>query len=141
MRGRLPQKVESIGAAIGVIDPPAYLDLTDDQRQVWGRIQPLLSGNGVCTELDIDAIADYCRDYVWALSLRKRITAEGEVTEITNARGNKSAIRSQLVTTLKDVQKRIDDFRDNYGLNAAARGKVRKSSDAVDEDQEFFKGA
>jgi P27 family predicted phage terminase small subunit len=40
------------------VAPPAWLDAS--ARQEWTRLAPLLSRNGLLTELDTDALAAYC---------------------------------------------------------------------------------
>jgi P27 family predicted phage terminase small subunit len=119
---------------------PDYLELDQDELQYWKRVVAVLANSQIGTELDIDAIADYCRDSALAATLRKDIKANGWSKQIINKSGNASAIRNQSVTTLKETLERINKFRNEFGLNPVARTRIKATGEAADDSETFLFG-
>ena len=140
MRGRLPKKIESVGNCLADTSPPDYLMLTDSEKAVWTRTVVILANNGLLTDLDVDSVADYCRDMVMAVSIRAMIREHGETITAINKHGTEYTLRNPLLVTLKEVLERLGKFRSDYGMTALSRQRIRAGAKADDSDDAFLFG-
>lgn len=106
---------------------PTWLDA--EGKAEWKRLASQLDGAGVVTKPDRAALAAFCdawADYVRAANeVRKAIAAGGM--------GYAEAIRQGIVGAKAKAREALLKASDRFGLNPAARARV-KASDGGDED-------
>jgi len=120
------------------LSAPEYYHLSPEEEAHWDRTAQQLHAIGVLTLADYDSMADYVRDMAWADRLRDRIKTEGETIKITNRGGGESSIRNQAVTSLEEVSKRLSRFRNEFGMNAVSRTRVRVDVKQREQEEDLL---
>lgn len=116
------------------LEAPARL--SDEERQVWQRIVPLVSTAGVFTVGDEEAAVLLCQAIADHERLRRTVIEEGDTVRVTTEHGE--TIRAHPATRLmSDAWRRAEAMLAHFGLTPSARTKVKvepkKPADPVEE--------
>lgn len=84
-------------------------------RKVWDAVVPKIIEMGTAKEIDSDSLATYCRMVV----IRDEIVAAVLLMEVMDDR------RAKLSREVKDYEGMIDKLRQQFGIGAMSRSRLR----------------
>jgi P27 family predicted phage terminase small subunit len=120
-------KNEATPEALGeTAAPPEWLD--DDAKKEWARVAPLLSRNGLLTELDIDALVAYCRCFSDWKEASAKIKQFGMVIKTPSGYPMPSPYAPIAQRALMTMYR----FMGEFGLTPAARTRVQRATPKID---------
>ena len=100
-------------------DPPDHLNAK--AKKHWKGLVPDLADAGVMTNVDTDALAVYCTNYVALLDEQKKL--EGEET-IIPGRGD-VPMRNPRIALINQIQKQVQAMQIQFGITPKGRAKVK----------------
>ena len=102
-------------------DPPSHLNAK--AKKHWKGLVPDLADAGVMTNVDTDALAIYCTNYVALLDEQKKL--EGEET-IIDGRGG-VPMRNPRIALINQIQKQVQAMQIQFGITPKGRVKVQSN--------------
>lgn len=104
--------------------PPCPEWLSASAKAAWAGIVPALAKRGVLTEADSSALQVLCTTFAEWRQLSEDLTAEGLVYECETEAGAIMRRPNPKAAMRSDAQRRLATMLAEFGLTAAARGKV-----------------
>lgn len=119
--GRRPLPEGEPTPANASLEPPDWLD--EAAKIEWRRLAPMLSTNGVLTDMDVDALCAYCETWVRWKTATAKIREFGMVIKSPNGMPMPSpyvAIANKAMATMRAL---LTEF----GMTPSARSRVQVS--------------
>ncbi len=111
--------------------------LSDEARQEWDRIAPILERNGILTEIDGAALAAYCQTFADWIEATLKVREEGFLTATTN--GN--VIQNPMVGVANRLKADLLRFLSEFGMTPASRSKIHAvKGDGQSDERGAFGG-
>jgi len=115
-----------------VPDPPKYLD--DIARDEWLNMAPKLHALKLLTELDITALAAYCKCFSVWVQANNMVSLMGDF--IVGSKG--SLVQNPAVSTAKHAEIELRRWLVEFGMTPASRTKVQVPTKKKNSDLEAF---
>lgn len=116
------------------LEPPTWLD--EASKVEWNRLAPILSQNGILTQMDVDALCAYCETWVRWKEATAKIRQFGMVIKSPNGMPMPSpyiSIANQAMTTMKAL---LTEF----GMTPSARVRVHATAKPADKPESKWAG-
>ena len=104
---------------VTIPDAPEYLNA--EAKKHWAKLVPDLAEAGVMTNVDIDALAIYCTDFVALIAEQQAL--DNEETIIEGMRGAK--IRNPRIIQINHLKKSVQDLQIQFGITPKGRSGVK----------------
>jgi P27 family predicted phage terminase small subunit len=111
-------------------EPEMPSDLTEDQREIWAGLVPILSSMRVLTEADGMMLANLCRNEALLQQARReyeqacqRARAEGRSALLIVQKG--MAIENPILRIIRHLMEEQKALLQEFGMCPAARAKLR----------------
>lgn len=102
---------------------PDWLD--DTAKAKWAELVPVLSASGLLTNLDGDALANYCRTWSRWRAAEEFITKHGEVTVVKNKDGTaKCFMQLPQVSIARNLLLILNRYQGEFGLSPSSRSRI-----------------
>lgn len=135
--GKRPLNTEEPQPAL--VLPAAPVDLSELGRAKWDELSALLYNQGILTELDLDLLFLYCRNYEEYTAASALVRINGTVLKSTN--GN--PFQNPYLSIANQAQERMLRILSLMGMTPADRSKVHASPKPAAESlaEKFFSAA
>ncbi len=122
------------GLAVQIVNPDPPDGLPADAAAEWRRVAPILSKYRLLSDLDLTALAMYCRVYARWLEAERRLEESGElVFETQSGYQTQSAYLNIINQCLKQMQSIMAEF----GMTPATRERLKAIANAP-KQQDLF---
>lgn len=123
-------KVVKAGMLQRMPEPPDYMELTDDAKQIWFMQGPALIRHNVMHEVDLMSFATYCIELSRYFALKKLIDKEGAFFE---SQSGYSRQKPEL-TTMYQSLKVASDLAAHFGFTPASRMRIKMGDGPTEDD-------
>jgi P27 family predicted phage terminase small subunit len=104
-------------------EPPAWLD--ESAKAEWRRVAPILSRNGLLTEMDLDALTAYCHAWCVWKDANAKIKQFGMVIKSPNG----YPIPSPYLPIANKAMLHMKGLMSEFGMTPSARTHVARAKD------------
>ena len=132
------RQIHEAQGPVGAPEPPDWLD--EDARAMWDHLLPMLTGMGVLTRIDGNALARYCRLWSRWRKAEAHLDKHGELYPLKDDQGRVRYVQQwpQVAIAAKLAQQ-LTRLEQEFGMTPSARTRVpaRNAAGPTDKSEYF----
>ena len=114
--------------------PPMPVNLSQEAKEEWGRITPLLYNVGLLTEIDRTALEMYCQCYGRYIQAEQKISEQGLIEHTPSG----YPIPNPYIGISNKAMQMMRGFLSEFGMSPATRTRVQRTDETEDDPMDAF---